>query len=63
MTVARRTDDGRQGTAGLPVVTLVVAMLSFQYGASVAKGLFPAVGAEGRDGAADRGSPRSCWRG
>ena len=31
----------------LPIATLVGAMLSFQYGASVAKGLFPVVGAEG----------------
>ncbi len=31
----------------LPIGTLVVAMLSFQYGASLAKGLFPAVGAQG----------------
>ena len=35
------------GSPWLPVATLVAAMLSFQFGASMAKRLFPSVGAEG----------------
>jgi inner membrane transporter RhtA len=42
------TAGGRAGgLPWLPIVTLITAMLSFQYGASMAKGLFPRIGPEG----------------
>ena len=39
--------DTRRGSAGLAIALLIAAMCCFQVGASIAKGLFPAVGAAG----------------